>query len=107
MKNCDLTDEQIGRLFRVFILGGIEVGTMGVRNPGLDLDLLHDQKLSLISVAEEEREAIREGGEYGAIHQERADALDGLVNFLDAFQDILVDNMGSWKFPEEHDTSAE
>ncbi len=72
-------------------------GTLKKGQGPVDLDKLHQQKLTLIDIAAEEWDAITED----PAHKERAKALDGLVEFLDAFQDMLADNLQIWQYPKE------
>ena len=74
----DLTDEQIGAAFRK-LLGGTE------SHGAMDLDLLQKQKIDMLPFRVENED----------------EALKGVVHFLDAFQDICVDDLHIWKFPGE------
>jgi hypothetical protein len=79
MKKINKTDAEIGAAFREFL-------------SKTDFSLLHDQKGDL--VARVEGELCR--------HNE-TDDLDGIINFLDAFQDICADKLGIWEFPKTAD----
>ncbi len=87
-----------GHIFYKFL-----AGDFAKRIGPVNLDALHRQKMTLIDVAAEEREAVdgsdREEEKQG--HLERAADLDGLIGFLDAFQDMLVDDLHVWEYPEE------
>lgn len=101
MNNLSLRDKSLmdaGRTFAHLLDGKLKPGQGPV-----DLNRLHEQKMTLITVASEEREAAREGGEDGKAHAARAADLDGLIGFLDAFQDMLVDNMKIWQYPPMED----
>ncbi len=55
-----------------------------------DFDLLHTQKMELVNVS---RLFDR------SRNNPTIKTVDGLINFLDAFQDVCVDELGLWKFP--------
>jgi len=69
------TDEQIGAAIREFL-------------SKMDYDLLNNQKGELIARVEGE-----------LCRHNETDDLDGVINFLDAFQDICVNDLGIWEFP--------
>ena len=77
-----LTNDEIGRAMRKLLVGTDSQG-------GVDLDLLHTQKQDLLRRIDED------GGD-------TADA-EGLIGFLDAFQDICADELGVWEFPTDSD----
>ena len=86
ISNLDnITDKELGRVFRAFLNGSLVKGQGPV-----DLDLLQRQKLELSESSQ-------------ALHPDvswKQEYFDGLVNFLDSFQDMLVDNLKIWEFPE-------
>jgi hypothetical protein len=77
-----ITDAELGRVFRAFLNGSLVKGQGPV-----DFDLLHRQKMCI--------------NEYSpALPPQEQEYFDGLVNFLDSFQDMFVDNLRIWEFPE-------
>lgn len=53
-----------------------------VKIRGIDLILLKDQKHKLINIPKAD------------LHDDHADALEGIINLLDAIQDYAVDELG-------------
>lgn len=92
----DISFKGAGVIFFKFLKGDLKKG----QGP-IDLNLLHQQKLALIDAAAEEREAIGEDPSVADIHRSRAEAMDGIIEFLDGFQDMLVDNLQIWQYPKE------
>lgn len=62
----------------------------------LDPNLLLEQKQEVIEMLS--------GAAHPPPHVE--DALNGIVHFLDAFQDMMADDFAIWKFPEDTEASG-
>jgi hypothetical protein len=60
----------------------------------VDWDLLHQQKMALILLSYLENVPLP------VLTDEQKENLDGIVNFIDAIQDDIVE-LGLWKFPAE------
>lgn len=98
MKNtiANISKVDAGYIFAKFLKGELVDGEGPV-----DLNLLHQQKMTLIDVVAEEREAINEEPSLRASRKARIKSMEGLLCFLDAFQDMLVDDMKVWEYPKE------
>ena len=57
----------------------------------VDWDLLHEQKLTMLTIRARQRDGSPEAG-----------ALSGIIHLLDALQDEAVEQ-GRWRFPETGD----
>lgn len=79
-----LSNEELGRALRK-LLAGTEA------RRGVDLDLLYKQKYELIARVEGENAS-----------GNNVDDLNGIINFLDALQDMCVDDLNIWSFPAVH-----
>lgn len=84
-----------GFKFYQFLAGSLKKG-----NGPVDLDRLNQQKVTLMILAKEEREAIDEEPSLAQSRRERAEDIEGLISFLDAFQDMLADDLKVWQYPE-------
>lgn len=89
-----------GHIFYQFLAGKLKKG-----QGRIDLNLLHKQKMYLIEQADmlETCLAYAKQNKLATLIKSRKKALDatnGLIGFLDAFQDMLVDDMKVWKYPE-------
>jgi hypothetical protein len=76
----DLTNDELGRAMRKLLVGTESQG-------GVDLDLLQRQKVDILPINQDPDD----------------DALNGIVGFLDAFQDICADDLGIWEFPNQEE----
>ena len=95
----NIANVDAGHIFYKFLAGKLKKGQGPV-----DLNLLHKQKLHLILLQDLAREALSDAEKDGRDRtevQEEADLVDGLIEFLDAFQDMLVDDLKVWKYPSD------
>ena len=97
----DICKVDAGYIFAQFLKGKLKKG-----QGRSDLDLLHKQKIHLIEQAAllETCLVYAKQAKLPALIRSRKKALDatnGLIGFLDAFQDMLVDDMKVWSYPKE------